>query len=84
MPGGYPDKLLQRRHKLELPDWVANKQRGIEKIRQARAALEASARAQGQRAPKPKAQRSFTDEDSRIMKSSNGFIQAYNAQAPIS
>lgn len=36
------------------------------------------------RAPHPKAQRNFTDPDSRIMKSSaDGFIQGYNAQAAV-
>ena len=30
--------------------------------------------------PDPKAQRNFTDPDSRIMKSKEGFVQAYNAQ----
>ena len=29
--------------------------------------------------PDPKAQRNFTDPDSRIMKSKEGFVQAYNA-----
>jgi transposase len=33
--------------------------------------------------PKPKAQRSFTDPQSRIMKGRDGFIQAYNAQAAV-
>jgi len=33
--------------------------------------------------PKPKAQRSFTDPESRIMKGRDGFIQAYNAQAAV-
>jgi transposase len=30
--------------------------------------------------PTPKAQRNFTDADSRIMKSGDGFVQGYNAQ----
>ncbi|HZT43059.1 MAG TPA: IS1182 family transposase [Chthonomonadaceae bacterium] len=35
-------------------------------------------------APKPTAQRNFTDPDSRIMKAGNGnFIQGYNAQAAV-
>lgn len=34
-------------------------------------------------APTPKAQRNFTDADSRIMKSGNGFVQAYNAQIAV-
>ena len=33
--------------------------------------------------PDPKAQRNFTDPDSRIMKSKQGFVQAYNAQAAV-
>lgn len=67
----------------ELPEWVADKQRRIQKIREARAALEAEAAAQGQAAPKPKAQRNFTDSDSRIMKSGSDYVQAYNAQAAV-
>ena len=33
--------------------------------------------------PKPKAQRNFTDPESRIMKTRDGFIQAYNGQAAV-
>lgn len=33
--------------------------------------------------PKPKAQRNFTDPDSRIMESSGAFIQGYNCQAAV-
>ena len=33
--------------------------------------------------PKPKAQRNFTDPQSRIMKGRDGFVQAYNAQAAV-
>ena len=33
--------------------------------------------------PKPKAQRNFTDGDSRIMKTGDGFIQGYNCQAAV-
>ena len=33
--------------------------------------------------PKPRAQRNFTDSESRIMKGRDGFIQAYNAQAAV-
>ena len=89
----------------ELPDWVGNKQRRLEKIREAKAALEAEARAAaaGQRAkddeqdrprrgrppkdppgtPAESAQRNFTDPESRIMKTRDGFIQGYNAQAAV-
>jgi transposase len=34
-------------------------------------------------APDPKAQKNFTDPESRIMKSKDGFVQAYNAQAAV-
>lgn len=33
--------------------------------------------------PKPKAQRNFTDPDSRIMKDGSGYMQGYNAQAVV-
>jgi transposase len=33
--------------------------------------------------PGPKAQKNFTDPESRIMKSKDGFVQAYNAQAAV-
>ncbi len=68
----------------ELPDWVADKQRRIGKIREAREALEAEARTAGKTAPAPKAQRNFTDPESRIMhKSGHEYVQAYNAQAAV-
>jgi len=80
----------------ELPDWVATKAQRLAKIREAKAALEAEARAaasvdgegeDGQgppsAVPKDKAQRNFTDPESRIMKTSDGFIQGYNAQAAV-
>jgi hypothetical protein len=63
---------------------VADKQRRIEKIGEAKAALEAEARAAGQAAPEPKAQRNFTDPDSRIMgKKGKEYVQAYNGQAAV-
>jgi len=79
----------------ELPAWVREKQQRLAKIRAAKAALEAdAARAADERdddpppnAPPPvpsdKAQRNFTDPDSRIMKGPDGFVQAYNAQAAV-
>jgi transposase len=99
----------------ELPAWVANKQRRLEHLRAAKAALEAEAQAaaaakrgsDGDDAsgeagsgeagsatpegkptppaavPAAKAQRNFTDPDSRIMKTKDGFIQGYNAQAAV-
>ncbi len=72
----------------ELPAWVANKQERLAKIRAAKAALEAEARAAAPPdapapPPAPKAQRNFTDPESRIMKGPDGFVQAYNAQIAV-
>ncbi len=67
----------------ELPEWVANKEKRLEKIRKAKAELEAEAKANGEEKPKDKAQKNFTDPESRIMKTSSGFEQAYNAQAAV-
>lgn len=68
----------------EMPGWVADKQQRITKIREAREALEAEARAAGKAAVDPKAQRNFTDPESRIMrKSGKEYVQAYNAQAAV-
>jgi transposase len=84
----------------ETPDWMADKQKRLDRIRQAKAALEAEARAAAARdpdgggqgpsaaratpggprepaagVPDDKAQRNFTDPDSRIMKTKDGFIR---------
>ena len=96
----------------ELPAWVADKQKRLIRIREARAALEAEARAAaeekarveaaaeekrrsegrkkpGKKAkppsaePEAKAQRNFTDPESRVMLGKDGFIQGYNAQAAV-
>jgi transposase len=64
-----------------MPEWVANKQARLERIREAKAALEAEAISKGESQPKPKAQYNFTDPESEIMKGADGFVQAYNAQA---
>jgi transposase len=64
-----------------MPEWVANKQARLERIREAKAALEAEAIAKGETQPKPKAQYNFSDPESAIMKGADGFVQAYNAQA---
>ena len=66
-----------------MPEWVANKQARLERIRAAKAALEAEAAAKGESAPKPKAQYNFTDAESKIMKGPDSFVQAYNAQAVV-
>jgi transposase len=78
----------------ELPQELAFRESRLKKIREAREALEAEARqtaAKNEKKddqdehPKDKAQRNFTDAESRIMPVSGGkdFIQAYNAQAAV-
>jgi hypothetical protein len=96
----------------EMPEWVADKKRRAERIRQAKAELAAEAKAaaeaklkaaaeaaekreaEGRRKggrkaappstePDAKVQKNFTDPESRIMKSKDGFVQAYNAQAAV-
>jgi hypothetical protein len=82
----------------ELPAWVSDKQKRVEKIRQAKQELEAEAKAKAEAPadpaktghkskptgkPEEKSQRNFSDPESRIMKGSNGFVQGYNAQAAV-
>jgi transposase len=74
-----------------LPAELAHRQSRLKKIQQAKAALEARAKAAAEArgskdtAPDPKAQRNFTDPESRIMPSSEkgAFIQAYNGQLAV-
>jgi transposase len=106
------DKLHGDKRGDEMPAWVADKQKRLEKIRAAKAALEAEARAaaaeemrrreqaeekriaegrkKNGRTPAPpkaepdgKTQRNFTDPDSRILLTKDGYIQGYNAQAAV-
>ncbi len=98
----------------ELPDELRFRQKRLEKIRQAKAALEAQAQAEAQQGakrseakdsgsdsggnddgesgppapvacPEDKAQRNFTDPESRIMKdgATKSFEQCYNCQAAV-
>jgi len=79
----------------ELPKELAFRENRLKKIREARAALEAEARAEAEQTqgrggkttgvPEDKAQRNFTDPDSHIMPAPGGkhFEQAYNAQAAV-
>lgn len=75
----------------ELPRELAVRESRLLKIRQARAALEAEARAEAERGgkgtgvPEDRAQRNFTDPESRIMPVGGGkqFEQCYNAQAAV-
>jgi transposase len=67
----------------ETPNWMASKEIRLAKIKAAKAALEAEAEAAGKDAPDDKAQRNFTDPESRLQKTRDGFIQGYNAQAAV-
>jgi transposase len=91
----------------EMPAWVADKAARLERIRAAKAALEAEAKAlppeddddgpgpssgmmksgRPQRGrgggPPDRAQRNFTDPDSRIQPTRRGVIQGYNAQIAV-
>jgi transposase len=71
----------------ELPQALRTPEGRLRAIREAKAALEDEARERTgdpTAVPKPKAQRNFTDPDSRIMRSKpDGWIQGYNAQAVV-
>lgn len=84
----------------ELPEELARRESRLQKIREAMAALEAEAQAAGEsedqergpdqqasaepRKPQEKAQRNFTDPESKIMLDGDkAFIQGYNAQAAV-
>ena len=75
----------------ELPAELERRETRLKKIQQAKRALQERARQQAvtegsdpqQAKPKDKDQYNFTDPESRIMKSSDGFVQAYNAQAAV-
>jgi len=82
----------------ELPNELAFRESRLKKIREAREALEEEAKYEAEIAaaagkknkkhavePDDKAQRNFTDPESRIMPAPGGkhFIQAYNAQAAV-
>lgn len=75
----------------ELPDELARRESRLKKIQEAKAALEAEAKEKAKQEgkpakgakPEPKAQRNFTDPESKIMKGSDGFIQGYNAQIAV-
>ena len=79
----------------ELPEELAFREGRLEKIREAMAALEAEAEAAAEQAeaeggkrpgvPEDKAQRNFTDAESRIIPAPGGkdFLQGYNCQAVV-
>jgi transposase len=75
----------------ELPPELATREGRLKKIREAKAELEAEAKERATKEgkdpktakPPDKAQRNFTDPESRIQKGRDGFIQGYNAQAAV-
>jgi transposase len=72
----------------ELPEELRRRESRLERIRQAKRALEEEAR-QAQETgkepaqPEDKKQYNFTDPQSRIMKGSDGFLQGYNCQIAV-
>lgn len=75
----------------ELPAELARRETRLERIREAKRALEERAREQAKSKGKPEAeakpeakmQYNFTDPESRIMKGADGFVQAYNVQLAV-
>jgi hypothetical protein len=75
----------------ELPAELARRETRLERIREAKRALEERAREQAKSKgeaeenarPKGKMQYNFTDPESRIMPGADGFVQAYNAQIAV-
>ncbi|HKY33538.1 MAG TPA: IS1182 family transposase [Candidatus Polarisedimenticolia bacterium] len=75
----------------ELPAELARRESRLKKIREAKAALEREAREKAKTEgrdpddtePKDKDQRNFTDPESKIQKTGDGFIQGYNAQVAV-
>src|SRR3990172_5749435 len=94
-PATRPQRLREAKARIEAErkrELAAQKQAQVAQIEQATQALEAEAREQARAAgqpnpdaarPAPKAQRNFTDPESRIMKTADGFQQCYNAQAAV-
>jgi len=75
----------------ELPAELQRRESRLQRIREAKRALEARANAEAATGdpptdaatPDPKAQYNFTDPESRIMKGPDGFVQAYNVQIAV-
>jgi len=73
----------------ELPEELRRRESRLERIGQAKRALEEEARKKAQEAgkeetkPEDKQQYNFTDPQSRIMKGSDGFVQGYNCQIAV-
>ena len=79
------------RRGVELPAELQRRESRLARIREAKRALEARAKDEAVTAGKPaesakadsKAQYTFTDPESRIMKGPDGFVQAYNVQVAV-
>lgn len=78
----------------ELPEELSRRETRLQRIREAKRALEQRTREEAEQANKDKepeqetapddqAQYNFTDPESRIMKGADGFVQAYNAQVVV-
>jgi transposase len=75
----------------ELPAELARRETRLQKIHEAKRALEERAREKAKRKgqpeekakPEAKMQYNFTDPESRIMKGPDGFVQAYNTQIAV-
>ena len=75
----------------DLPAELQRRESRLTRIREAKRALEARAKEEAATAgepvesatPDPKAQYNFTDPESRIMHSPDGFVQAYNVQVAV-
>jgi transposase len=75
----------------ELPAELRRRESRLKRIREAKRALEARAKEEAAAAgqpvesakPDPKAQYNFTDPESRIMHSPDGFVQSYNVQVAV-
>src|SRR5205085_3756887 len=73
----------------ELPAELQRRESRLQRIREAKRALETRAKEEAAAAGEPegkpdsKAQYNFTDPESRIMKGPDGFVQGYNAQVAV-
>ena len=78
----------------ELPEELNRRETRLQRIREAKRALEQKAREEAEAAdkdkegiekarPEDKSQYNFTDPESRIMKGPDGFVQAFNAQVAV-
>lgn len=73
----------------ELPEELSRRETRLQRIREAKRALEQEAREEaeekdkGEAKPEDKAQYNFSDPESRIMKGPDGFVQAFNTQVAV-